>query len=446
LDYLQATLGQPVVLSVHGHTELSAAVRQRALDAVITTANHFILLKHTSGLSAPLATLVIREREHLLTAYGGAIITRTNRTDIKVLADLKGKRIAAVSRDGFSGFQMQAYEFAEAGIPLPSRDKLVLTGQPHDLVIEAIDTGLADAGFVRAGVLEALALKNKLELKEYKVIHPQRLADLPFTVSTRLYPEWPVAVMPQVNQYLATRLAAALYSLPHGSFSGAAARIDGFVTPANYDGVESLMRRLHLPPFDRLPLITLADLWRRHAWWIIALAGLGLSLAVASLALVILFRRSNRSLHQLKLLSVKEKLLLASLAEGVYGVDTEGRCIFFNSAALEMLGFTENEIVGKDAHSTFHKSSEGDAEHKLETCPIHLTLGDGKKRELEDSFTREDGKPLPVSLGISTMLDGQAIVGAVVVFQDITERRHDDEVQRHYRDQLEQTVEKRTAE
>jgi PAS domain S-box-containing protein len=445
-DSLQTRLGQSVSISVHDHAELGNAVRRRAVDVVITTANHFIWLQHTSGLSAPLATLVSHEQGHNLTAYGGAIITRADRGDIDTLADLRGKRIAAVSPDAFGGFQAQAYEFSERGIPMPKGDDLIFTGQPHDLVIEEIRTGRADAGFVRAGLLERLALVKKLDQKQFKVINTQRLPGYPYAISTRLYPEWPVAIMPQIDKYLATRLAAALYSLPQGSISGPSTHIAGFITPANYDGVEALMRRLHLPPFDYLPAITLADLWHRHAWWLITLAGLGFAIAVTSLSLVVLYRRSNRSLHALRLLSMKEKLLLASLAEGVYGVDTAGACIFINPAAQEMLGFHENEIVGKNAHEQFHQGNRERAFHNVEECPIQLTLRDGVKREVEDKFIRKDGGELPVFLGASAMRDGDIIVGAVVVFQDITERRHSEEAQRLYQDQLEHTVDKRTAE
>jgi PAS domain S-box-containing protein len=147
-----------------------------------------------------------------------------------------------------------------------------------------------------------------------------------------------------------------------------------------------------------------------------------------------------------QLVSQQPKLLLSSLAEGVYGVDTQGTCIFINPAALEMLGFTEHQVVGKDAHHTFHTGLEQHSTHDEESCPIHLTLHDGKKRELEDSFYLKDGHALPVSLGISAMLDGETIVGAVVVFQDISERRQTENAQRRYQDQLEETVDKRTEE
>jgi hypothetical protein len=97
-------------------------------------------------------------------------------------------------------------------------------------------------------------------------------------VSTKLYPEWPVVVMPQMDEKMASRLAAALFLLPRDHLGGVA----GFTTPANYDGVENLMRSLRLPPFEQAPDIRLRDLWRRYAAWIVALGGLMLLLAAAS--------------------------------------------------------------------------------------------------------------------------------------------------------------------
>lgn len=185
--YLEHMLGRPIIITVHDHAELSTAVRQRAVDVVITTANHFILLQHTSGLSAPLATLVSREGKYPLTAYGGTIITRADRTDINTLADLRGKRIAAVSTDAFGGFQMQAHELAEVGLPIPHGDRLLLTGQPHDRVIEEVRAGRVDAGFVRTGILEALAHGRQIDLNNFKIINAQQLADLPYISSTRQF-------------------------------------------------------------------------------------------------------------------------------------------------------------------------------------------------------------------------------------------------------------------
>lgn len=299
-DYLQSALKQPVELAVYDHAELSAAAAKRSVDVVLTSAGHYILLNKTAGLSAPLATLVSREGNVQLNAFGGAIFTRAGRSDITSLKDLSGKRIAAISLEAFGAYQAEAFEMVEAGVPLPTGDRLLLTGLPQDRVIEAVLAGRADAGFVRAGLIETLAGEGKLALGQVKLINRQSIPDYPFAVSTRLYPEWPVAVMPQVDKQLAARLAAALFLLPHDSFNGTAAVIHGFDIPANYNGVENLLRRLRLPPFDHPPEISLSDLWRRYGSWITSLSLLLLLLAGTSGGLVIIYRRSQRSLHELK--------------------------------------------------------------------------------------------------------------------------------------------------
>ncbi|MDD1622796.1 MAG: PhnD/SsuA/transferrin family substrate-binding protein [Methylococcaceae bacterium] len=445
VDYLQETLERPVELAVYDHPELGAAAVQRAVDVVVTTPNHFILLQHTAGVSAPLATLVSREGMHELSAYGGVIFTRTDRGDITSLADLAGKRIAATTKEAFGSYQMQASEMMDAGVSSPEGDRLLLTGQPNDKVIEAVLSGTADVGFVRTGVLEALAHEGKLEPPRIKVINRQNFPAFPYEVSTRLYPEWPVAVMPQVDSKLASHLAAALFLLPRDRL-GASSTIAGFTTPANYAGVDNLMRHLRLPPFDRTPEIKLADLWHRYDSWIIALASLMLLLAATSSGLVILYRRTQHSLRELERMAEKENLILASLAEGVYGVDTQGICIFINPRALAMLGLTESEVIGKEAHHLFHTRGGNQSHHAMATCPVMQTLQDGIKRELEDVFIRPDGTLLPVSLGVAAMHHGKTIVGAVVVFQDITERKRAEEALNRYKDELEETVQQRTAE
>jgi ABC-type phosphate/phosphonate transport system substrate-binding protein len=291
--YIQSSLSRPVELAVYNHSELADVVAQRAVDLVITTANQFILLQHTAGLSAPVATLMMREGPYQLSAYGSTIITRADRGDIESLADLAGKRIAVVSLKAFGGYQMPVFELLEAGMPLPKGERLLVTGQPHDRVIEALLEGRADAGFVRSGLLESLAEKGLLDVNQFKVINRQNLPRFPYAVSTRLYPEWPVATMPQIDRETASRLAAILYLMPPEILGGSTSKLYGFGVPANYDGVETLLRRLRMPPFDLPPKITLLDLWYQYSWWIIILSALLLLLALASAGLVAMVGRSR---------------------------------------------------------------------------------------------------------------------------------------------------------
>jgi diguanylate cyclase (GGDEF)-like protein/PAS domain S-box-containing protein len=130
----------------------------------------------------------------------------------------------------------------------------------------------------------------------------------------------------------------------------------------------------------------------------------------------------RQSLAEAKHLADKEDLLLSSLGEGVYGTDAEGRCNFINPAALAMLGLDAAAVIGQDQHRLFHSRKADGSPYPHEECPIYLTLRDGQKRESEDAFLRGD-EPFPVSLSVTAMKHGDDIVGAVVVFQDIGERK-----------------------
>lgn len=121
-------------------------------------------------------------------------------------------------------------------------------------------------------------------------------------------------------------------------------------------------------------------------------------------------------------LVAKDDLLLSSLGEGVYGVDHAGMCNFINPAACTMLALSQEEVIGRDQHVLFHSRQGDGTPYPHEQCPIYLTLQDGQKRNREDAFLR-DGQLFPVYLSVTPMWRNGDIVGAVVVFQDISERK-----------------------
>ncbi|MDD4879997.1 MAG: diguanylate cyclase [Gallionellaceae bacterium] len=132
--------------------------------------------------------------------------------------------------------------------------------------------------------------------------------------------------------------------------------------------------------------------------------------------------RMQQSIDDAELLAAKEDLLLASLGEGVYGVDRGGKCIFINPAALAMLGLAKEAVIGRDQHVLFHSRRLDGAPYPHEQCPVYQTLQDGRLRKTEDAFLRDD-QLFPVYLSVTPMLNNDAIVGAVVVFQDLSERK-----------------------
>lgn len=117
------------------------------------------------------------------------------------------------------------------------------------------------------------------------------------------------------------------------------------------------------------------------------------------------------------------KTLLSSLGEGVYDIDSEDRCGFINPAALTMLGYREDEVIGQDPHLLFHRRNPDGSPHPVNECPVFQTRKDGLRREVEDIFTRKNGLAFPVRLIATPVHRDGHIVGAVVAFEDISERK-----------------------
>jgi PAS domain S-box-containing protein len=132
----------------------------------------------------------------------------------------------------------------------------------------------------------------------------------------------------------------------------------------------------------------------------------------------------------------RQKAIFSALGEGVYGVDQLGRCTFINPAALAMLGWLEDEIVGHESHSIFHHSHADRRAFPVNECPVFLTSSDGLRRSKEDWLWRKDGTGFPVMLTVTPISTSGEVDGAIVAFRDITEIRRATEALRDSRDRL----------
>jgi diguanylate cyclase (GGDEF)-like protein/PAS domain S-box-containing protein len=360
-DHLQIALGRPVTLSVYDPPELEASVAADSVDVVLTTPSHFIALKQRYGLSAALATQITRAGVRDLSVFGGVAFTRVDTTAINGWADLVGKRIAITSNDFTGGYQMQAFEMLQSGLAPPNPSQLLITGMPQDLPVEAVLHGGADAGFVRAGVLEALVREGKLDMARIKVIHPVDAPPFPYVRSTRLYPEWPVVVMPQVDERLVRQLAVALLSLPADSMAARTAGIAGFSTPADYTPVQAMMQQLRVPPFDAPPEFTLGDLWHRYTDGIVALMGL-LVLASGAVAasLVIQNTRVRRSQSQYRNQSQRISEIIWGTNIGTWEWNVLSGDIILNERWAEIIGCSLAEIAPFSIHTWIHRTHPDD--------------------------------------------------------------------------------------
>ncbi len=118
------------------------------------------------------------------------------------------------------------------------------------------------------------------------------------------------------------------------------------------------------------------------------------------------------------------RLILDSAAEGIFGVDLEGRCTFCNHACLRLLGYdSDSMLLGKDVHRLIHHSHADGTPRPLEECRILDVLRTGQGVHVEDVLWRGDGTSFPAELWSYPQRRGAAVVGAVVGFSDITQRK-----------------------
>ena len=139
--------------------------------------------------------------------------------------------------------------------------------------------------------------------------------------------------------------------------------------------------------------------------------------------------------------------ILGSAGEGIYGLDIDGMTTFVNSSAEQMLGYSLKEMSKKPQHDLIHHSKpDGTPYHKQE-CLIYAALHDGKRhRSNEDVFWKKDGTSFPVEFLSTPIIEEGQIVGAVVTFKDITERKKVEKELKKHREHLEELVEERTDE
>jgi PAS domain S-box-containing protein len=169
--------------------------------------------------------------------------------------------------------------------------------------------------------------------------------------------------------------------------------------------------------------------------------GLLLTLLVSSLAILITNRRTvlerlvERRTDELKLaqenltyLNKQNELILTSAAEGILGLDLQGNHRFINPAALKMLGYEIEELIGRPSHSLWHHSKPDGTPYPLEECKIYATYRDGTAQHSADEvFWRKNGTCFPVEYDSTPIHENGQVTGAVVTFTDITNRKKSEE-------------------
>ena len=134
----------------------------------------------------------------------------------------------------------------------------------------------------------------------------------------------------------------------------------------------------------------------------------------------------------LERLKRQNELVLNSAGQGIYGLDLQGNATFGNPAAAHITGWEIEELLGRSLHDVLHHTKPDGAPYPKDECPVYAALRDGAIHSSDDEvFWRKDGTSFPVEYMSTPILEGDKILGAVVTFNDITQRKALEEQLQH---------------
>ena len=122
------------------------------------------------------------------------------------------------------------------------------------------------------------------------------------------------------------------------------------------------------------------------------------------------------------------KSLTEAIGDGILAADAEGRCTFINPEGERLLGWTREELLGRNLHDVIHRQTASGLAIDYAECPLHAPVAAMHPfRSDLDAFIRRDGTIFPISVVSVPLFEGERFTGSVVAFQDITSRRQDED-------------------
>ena len=132
-----------------------------------------------------------------------------------------------------------------------------------------------------------------------------------------------------------------------------------------------------------------------------------------------------RARHEIGQREERIRLLLDSTAEAIYGIDLTGTCIFSNSACARILGYeSASALVGRPMHQLLHHTRCDGTPYAPEQSPIFDAMRHRRGAHVDDEVIwRADGTSFPAEYWSHPIMHDDQVIGAVVTFLDVTERR-----------------------
>lgn len=162
-------------------------------------------------------------------------------------------------------------------------------------------------------------------------------------------------------------------------------------------------------------LFEVSSLWDA-AWWLWHL----LRLVAYAMSFAIILEKNQEAYEKLE---DQNKLILNTVSEGIYGIDKNGYTVFCNKSAVNILGYSQLEMASRKIHEFLHHQDANGQPYTQETSGIYLPLKRSIRHQASNEiFQNKNGALVPVEYTSAPIINNGEIGGAVITFQDISER------------------------
>ncbi|MCP9481098.1 ATP-binding protein [Shimia sp. CNT1-13L.2] len=275
------------------HGTLYKSIEDQSVDMLLTDPASFVAAEVEYGARSLLSMAHMWEdRAYDMT---GALVFVRSDTAIRSLEQLEGRKVMAVAQNDFSGWWLAEQEFRKHRLePSDILGDLVFSGGNEREVIYAVQSGLVDAGVVRAGILESLARKGVVDIGDFAPVGLLAHSEFPYWASTPLYPEWVMSALPGMPEDALALTINTLLSVTPSSPASISANGAVWQAPQNYHAVHDLLISLRARPYENYIMQAVARIFRTYRWTILGV----LALSLVSLAFLVYELRRNVQLAE----------------------------------------------------------------------------------------------------------------------------------------------------
>lgn len=245
-EYLTEKVGEKVILIPIKPDKNVQAVADKQVDLFITNPVISAVINESFKVSL-LATLNQEEGSQM-----AGVIIASKKSGITKAEDLKGKNVLTFTIGKSAAANVfQHYYLKQKGIDVNKDFASYKVANKQDDIVLSVKAGIADAGFIRSGMLETLVKQGKLKMDDVVVIDPKTDKDFTAVHTTPLYPEWYLFAVEGFDAEKAKKVKAAALAVKPTDEAAKTAKIKGFIEPLDLAELTKVLKDVKAPPFDK---------------------------------------------------------------------------------------------------------------------------------------------------------------------------------------------------